>query len=136
MRQQLSVDLVLFSIILFGLFAIVLYFGALLLSKFLQVKDGSGKKLHSYECGEDSIGTTNIPINIKFFLVALLFLVFEAEIVLLAPVLTLFSKYKTTIASSHLLLAVLFFVFVLVWGFAYCWHRGDLSWYKYKGRKE
>lgn len=136
MRQHLSVDLALFSILLFGFFAIALYFGALLFSKFLQVKDGSGKKLHSYECGEDSSGSTNIPINVKFFLIALLFLVFEAEVVLLAPVLTLFSKSSSAIGPNQLLIAVLFFVLVLVWGFAYCWYRGDLNWFYRRGRDE
>ena len=72
--------------ILFLLFlAMVLAIVFLFLSKFIGKKTKMGHKTTSYECGVDPIGTTKDPIQVKFYLVAILFILFDIEVIFLYP---------------------------------------------------
>jgi NADH-quinone oxidoreductase subunit A len=104
------------------------------------------EKSSIYECGESAVGTTTIQFDLRFYVVALLFLIFDVEIVFLFPWATVFglvSRSSPGIPASVdalgrpdgaaewlPLAAIEFFIFfgILLVGFAYLWFRGDLNW--------
>ena len=100
--------------------------GKLLRPKQLNV----GKEGIAYECGEDPVGSPWIKFNIRFYVVAIVFIIFDVEVVAIFPVATL---YKNAVASgtAGLVFAELFlFIGLLLAGLMYCWVRGDLEWVK------
>nr|YP_009107856.1 NADH dehydrogenase subunit 3 [Loxops coccineus]AIU45115.1 NADH dehydrogenase subunit 3 [Loxops coccineus] len=82
------------------------------------------EKLSPYECGFDPLGSARLPFSIRFFLVAILFLLFDLEIALLLPLpwaIQLESPTTTLIWTSFLLL-------LLTLGLIYEWIQGGLEW--------
>nr|ACH82208.1 NADH dehydrogenase subunit 3 [Crithagra capistrata] len=82
------------------------------------------EKLSPYECGFDPLGSARLPFSIRFFLVAILFLLFDLEIALLLPLpwaIQLESPMTTLIWTSILL-------FLLTLGLIYEWIQGGLEW--------
>jgi NADH-quinone oxidoreductase subunit A len=86
------------------------------------------EKLSTYECGEETIGTAWIQFNVRFYIVALIFLIFDVEIAVLFPWAAIFKE-----VGLLALLEILIFVGILVVGFAYVWVKGDLEWLKSLG---
>ena len=82
-------------------------------------------KLATYECGETPIGDTRVRFNIRFYVVALIFLIFDVEVVFLFPWATV---YKSLGWSAFLEMMV--FLAILLVGYAYVWRNGDLDWDK------
>ncbi|TAF64789.1 MAG: NADH-quinone oxidoreductase subunit A [Cytophagales bacterium] len=88
-----------------------------------------------YECGEDPIGNAWGQINSKFYIVALLFILFDIEIILLFPWAIIFADKSLYQATQGLwgwitLLEVIVFLFVLALGLVYAWAKGVLEWEK------
>nr|AFO66929.1 NADH dehydrogenase subunit III [Oenanthe deserti] len=82
------------------------------------------EKLSPYECGFDPLGSARLPFSIRFFLVAILFLLFDLEIALLLPLpwaTQLQSPTTTLIWASTLIL-------LLILGLVYEWTQGGLEW--------
>lgn len=92
------------------------------------------EKLSSYECGEDPVGESGMQFNIRFYVVALIFLIFEVEILFLFPWATVFAEKDLIreIPSWGILALVemLLFVGILLLGLAYVWIKKDLAWVK------
>ncbi len=82
-------------------------------------------KLSTYECGEPPIGDTRVRFNIRFYVVALIFLIFDVEVVFLFPWATV---YKGLGWFAFIEMAV--FMVILLVGYAYVWRKGDLDWDK------
>nr|AAP68811.1 NADH dehydrogenase subunit 3 [Cinnyris jugularis]UYG54188.1 NADH dehydrogenase subunit 3 [Cinnyris jugularis]UYG54189.1 NADH dehydrogenase subunit 3 [Cinnyris jugularis]UYG54190.1 NADH dehydrogenase subunit 3 [Cinnyris jugularis]UYG54191.1 NADH dehydrogenase subunit 3 [Cinnyris jugularis] len=95
-----------------------------LLNFWLSQMTPDSEKLSPYECGFDPLGSARLPFSIRFFLVAILFLLFDLEIALLLPLpwaTQLQSPITTlTLASSLILLLTL--------GLIYEWIQGGLEW--------
>lgn len=85
----------------------------------------SPEKLSPYECGEVPIGSPWVRFNIRFYIIALIFLIFDVEILLLYPWAVVFKRIGT-IAFYEMLL----FVLILIVGFIYVWREGYLEWVK------
>jgi NADH-quinone oxidoreductase subunit A len=79
----------------------------------------------TYECGETPIGDTRVRLNIRFYVVALIFLIFDVEVVFLFPWATV---YKSL--GWFAFVEMLIFLAILLVGFAYVWRKGDLDWDK------
>nr|AGH18231.1 NADH dehydrogenase subunit 3 [Aethopyga flagrans]AGH18236.1 NADH dehydrogenase subunit 3 [Aethopyga ignicauda]AGH18237.1 NADH dehydrogenase subunit 3 [Aethopyga ignicauda] len=82
------------------------------------------EKLSPYECGFDPLGSARLPFSIRFFLVAILFLLFDLEIALLLPLpwaVQLQSPTNTMALASSL-------IFLLTLGLIYEWTQGGLEW--------
>lgn len=90
-------------------------------------------KLSPYECGEETIGSSRIRFHSRFFTVALVFLIFDAEVVVLYPWVTVFREKG---AGPSVLLEILLFLGILAAGFVYVWVKGDLEWFKGAGEAE
>nr|YP_010481485.1 NADH dehydrogenase subunit 3 [Drawida ghilarovi]UIX22937.1 NADH dehydrogenase subunit 3 [Drawida ghilarovi]UIX22950.1 NADH dehydrogenase subunit 3 [Drawida ghilarovi] len=82
------------------------------------------EKSSPFECGFDPKSTARIPFSMRFFLLAIIFIVFDIEIVLLMP-LPLIMMYSNYIYS---LMASIIFLMVLIMGLLYEWKEGSLDW--------
>nr|YP_313727.1 NADH dehydrogenase subunit 3 [Cylindrophis ruffus]BAE20034.1 NADH dehydrogenase subunit 3 [Cylindrophis ruffus] len=81
-------------------------------------------KLSPYECGFDPLGDARSPISIQFFLVAILFILFDLEIILLLPIpWSMNTNPPTTTITLTMMLLIL-----LTLGLAYEWYQGGLEW--------
>ena len=73
------------SVLMFMVTAMVIVGFTLLLAKAVRADNPNPEKLSGYECGEDPIGSSWVQFNIRFYVIALIFLIFEVEIVFLYP---------------------------------------------------
>jgi NADH-quinone oxidoreductase subunit A len=99
-----------------------------ILSKVLRKDHPGHVKGLAYECGEPAYGSSFIRFDIRFYAVALVFLIFDVEVVLLVPWAV---ALRSLTASGMGLLAfaeAAVFVAVLTAGLAYVWRKGDIEW--------
>ena len=118
------------NVLLFTATAILFVFGSLLGGKFLRPNAPNKEKSMIYECGEKPIGQAWFNFNPRFYLIALVFVIFEVEIAFMYPVA---SVYRSFIEKGQGLLAfaeIFLFVAILAVGLAYVWAMGDLEWVK------
>jgi NADH:ubiquinone oxidoreductase subunit 3 (subunit A) len=93
----------------------------------------SEEKLTTYECGENPTGSAWIQFNIRFYVFALIFIIFDVEAVFLLPWAVVFRK----LAEEQGLLPYvegLVFIAILVVALAYVWRKGDLEWVRAEDR--
>ena len=88
-------------------------------------KNKGGDKLISYECGEIPEGSAWVQFNIRFYVIALIFLIFDVEIVFLFPWAVVYQEL-----GLLAFIEAFIFVMILVVGFVYVWAKGDLDWVK------
>ena len=95
----------------------------LLVSQLVQIKSPSAMKYAPYESGVEPFGDARIRFDVKFYLYALLFILFDIETIFLFP---------WAVASDNLglfaLVEVMLFVSILVLGLVYAWRKGALRW--------
>jgi NADH-quinone oxidoreductase subunit A len=99
--------------------------GNLLLSRILQLRLPHPAKLSTYECGEPAVGSSWVQFNIRFYVIALAFIIFEVEIVFLFPWAIVFQNL-----GAFAFWEMMVFIGVLLVGLAYLWAKGDLDWDK------
>ena len=80
-------------------------------------------KNSTYECGEMPIGDTWVRFNVRFYVIALVFLLFDVEVVFLLPWAVVFKQL-----GWFAFIEMIIFVVILMAGFAYVWKKGDLEW--------
>jgi NADH:ubiquinone oxidoreductase subunit 3 (subunit A) len=119
---------------LFGFTSVLLFFSigfiflaiTLVLSRLLQSKGKPGlDKYIPYECGEIPEGSAWIRFNIRFYVLALIFIIFDVEIVFLLPWAVVFKKL-----GAFAFVEGIVFIGILAVGLAYVWEKGDLEWVK------
>ena len=111
----------------FFLLSIIFVAGGIVSNFFIRPSKPNELKLSIYECGEDPIGSGWLKFNIRFYVVALIFILFDVEIVFLFPWAVVY-KQMGVLAFSEMLV----FLAVLIVGFAYVWVKGDLDWVRPK----
>jgi NADH-quinone oxidoreductase subunit A len=109
-------------LILIGI-AVAFAAGSVVMSRLIGVRKPSAVKLAPYECGMPPVGSAHERFSVKFYLVAVAFIVFDIEVVFLYPWAVVFKKLGLYGAA-----AMGFFVFVLIVGFVYDWKKGALEW--------
>nr|BDQ44134.1 NADH dehydrogenase subunit 3 [Amynthas distichus] len=82
------------------------------------------EKSTSFECGFDPKNTARIPFSTRFFLLAIIFIVFDIEIVLLMPIPTMLMALYT----PHIMITYTLFIVVLIVGLIHEWNEGSLDW--------
>jgi len=88
-------------------------------------------KLATYECGEPPSGSAWINFNIRFYLIALVFVIFDVELAFIYPVAAVFRDWVTVRGQGLFALVELaIFVGILAVGLVYVWRKGDLQWLK------
>ncbi len=120
-------------------FAIIMVIGALLVGKLIRPSNPTDLKLTPYECGEEPIGSAWSNFNVRFYVIALVFLIFDVEGALMFPVAAVFKKFVEIGEGGAVLASFLLFIVVLSLGVVYCWKKGDLDWvksYQVSGKKD
>jgi NADH-quinone oxidoreductase subunit A len=114
------------SVLLFFVVGFVFLALTLLVSRLIQPKGKHGADTHiPYECGEVPEGSAWIRFNIRFYVLALIFIIFDVEIIFLLPWAVVFKRL-----GSFSFVEGLIFIGILVVGLAYVWTKGDLEWVK------
>lgn len=108
------------SLLIFFIFSLGLSSVIIGLSVLLTSKQDDFQKLSAYECGFNPFDDSRSEFEVKFYLVAILFLIFDLEISFLFPFVTCFDAIGWTG-----LIAMLIFLIVLTVGFVYEWNKGD-----------
>ncbi len=123
MLSQFGIVLLFF--IVAALFVAAAMFGA----RLLRPARPSAEKLSTYECGEEPIGDTWVKFNVRFYIVALIFLIFDVEVVFLFPWALVYQKL-----GMFAFVEMMIFLAILVAGYVYVWVKGDLDWDKPRPR--
>lgn len=122
-------------ILLFALGGFFGIFGALATSWLLRPRRPNEEKLTTYECGEEPTGSAWGKFNIRFYVVALVFVLFETELLFLFPWAIVFGNKELNEASAGQWGILAFvemglFILILIVGLAYVWAKGFLDWEK------
>jgi NADH-quinone oxidoreductase subunit A len=117
------------SVLVFLVAIVGILVGALLFWWVLRPSRFSEEKLTTYECGEDPTGNAWIQFNIRFYVVALIFIVFDVEAVFLLPWATVFRELGLLAYVEGLV-----FIGILLVALAYVWRKGDLAWVRSEDR--
>ncbi len=93
------------------------------ISRLIQPRNPTPVKLSTYECGEIPVGSSWVQFNIRFYVVALIFIIFDVEVALLYPWGVVFKKLGLLAFVEAFI-----FIVILLAGLAYLWKEGDLDW--------
>lgn len=115
------------KVFIFILIAILFVIFIVYFAKLIRPARPTTEKLKTYECGENPEGSPWIKFNIRFYVVALIFLIFDVEVVLLIPWALVYKNFGVAGFSIGLI-----FLLLLGLGMAYEWRKGDLEWEKPK----
>lgn len=110
-------------VFIFFLIGVVFVAGGLVMAWVIRPRRPYAEKLSSYECGEEAVGTSRVKFNIRFYVIALIFLIFEVETVFLFPWALVYKDL-----GMFAFVEMLLFLFILFVGYAHVWVRGDLDW--------
>ena len=113
----------LYPILFLVVFATVLAVALVSMSLIFGRRTRMGKKTDSYECGLTPVGTTKNPVPVKFYMVAILFIVFDVEVIFLYPRAVISRKLGT-----FGFIEMIVFVIILLVGYFYILGRGALKW--------
>ncbi|MFQ6674395.1 MAG: NADH-quinone oxidoreductase subunit A [Fidelibacterota bacterium] len=105
---------------------VVLLAFALVLQRILSPKRKTFDKLSAYECGEDAEGAAWVRFNIRFYVVALIFIIFDVEMVFMFPWAVVYREL-----GLFAFVEMMIFLGILAVGLAYVWRKGDLDWVKF-----
>jgi NADH-quinone oxidoreductase subunit A len=123
------------NVLVFAAVGLVFVFANLVLASILRPKRKTDVGLETYECGEETIGDAWIQFDIRYYTVALVYVIFAVEIAFLFPwALVLGDAVADRGAAqgagigAFVLVEGLLFVVILFLGLAYVWAKGDLDW--------
>ena len=111
------------SIIIFLFVALSLSIGFIILNFLFSPKNPDPEKLSAYECGFEAFGDSRMEFDVRFYLVAILFIIFDLEIEFLFP-------WAISLGNLGPLgfWSMMIFLFILTIGFIYEWKKGALDW--------
>ncbi|MFN3134360.1 MAG: NADH-quinone oxidoreductase subunit A [Candidatus Kryptonium sp.] len=115
------------KVLLFLIIGVVFVAGALIVNRLIRPHRPNPEKSTIYECGEEPIGNPWIRFNIRFYTVALVFLIFEVEVVFLFPWAVIYKEL-----GLFAFIEMVVFLLILILGYVYAWAKGDLEWDKPK----
>jgi len=111
------------SIIIFLFVALGLSIGFIVLNFLFSPKNPDSEKLSAYECGFEAFGDSRMEFDVRFYLVAILFIIFDLEIAFLFP-------WAISLGNIGPMgfWSMMIFLFILTVGFVYEWKKGALDW--------
>ena len=111
------------SIIIFLFLALFLSIGFILINFISSPKNPDPEKLSAYECGFDAFDDSRMEFDVRFYLVAILFIIFDLEIAFLFP-------WAITLGTIGIFgfWSMMLFLAILTIGFVYEWKKGALEW--------
>ncbi|MCI0620944.1 MAG: NADH-quinone oxidoreductase subunit A [Acidobacteria bacterium] len=117
------------NVLVFLVVGILFLLISLALSSLVRPFKYSAEKYTSYECGENPVGSPWIQFNIRFYVFALIFIIFDVEVAFLVPWAVVFKKL-----GMFAFVEGLIFIAILAVGLAYVWAKGDLQWVRSEER--
>ena len=112
-------------VLIFFILGGVFVAGGLITARLLRPSRPYPAKLTTYECGEEPVGSPWVKFNIRFYVVALIFVIFEVEVLFLFPWALVYQKL-----GLFAFIEMMIFIVILLVGLAYVWVKGDLDWDK------
>jgi NADH-quinone oxidoreductase subunit A len=102
----------------------------IVLSHLVGKRKNTRAKLMPYECGMDPVGSAHQRFSVKFYLIAMLFILFDIEAVFLLPWAVVFKTMSRTLANgrSFIFFEMMIFIAVLLVGYVYVWKKGLFEW--------
>ena len=97
--------------------------GTLMLSYVVHPRIDSSEKLSAYECGSEPISDARMPFPVRYYIIAMLFVIFDVELIFLYPWAVAFDKI-----GLFGLIEMVIFIALFVAGYAYAWRKGALEW--------
>ncbi|MCP4757439.1 MAG: NAD(P)H-quinone oxidoreductase subunit 3 [Proteobacteria bacterium] len=116
------------TVFTFLAFAVVAIIVLLTLGRLLRPHNPDPEKNSVYECGEVPVGGGVVQFNMRFYLIAFLFVIFDVEIALIYPVSAIFKDLLHDGWGVLAFVEITVFVLVLMAGFVYAWSQGCLDW--------
>ena len=110
-------------IILFLVIALILSAGFILINFLLSPNNPDPEKLSAYECGFEPFNDSRMEFDVRFYLVAILFIIFDLEIAFLFP-----WAISPGAIGIFGFVSMMIFLFILTIGFIYEWKKGALDW--------
>jgi NADH-quinone oxidoreductase subunit A len=124
------------KILIFLITGILLVAVTFFLARILSPNKPNPEKLTSYECGEEVVGSAWVPFNSRFYVIALIFLLFDVEMVFVFPWAIVFGNHQLIALDNRWgwfsFIEMFIFLGILILGLAYVWRKGDLNWIKPK----
>jgi NADH-quinone oxidoreductase subunit A len=111
------------KIFIFILIAVVFVPIVVYVAKLIRPARPTKEKLKIYECGENPEGTPWVKFNLRFYVIALIFLIFDVEVVMLFPWALAYKDF-----GFYGFMVGIIFLLILGLGMAYEWRKGDLEW--------
>ena len=122
------------QVVLFITGGLLLALAGMLLSSLIRPNRPNPEKLTTYECGEDTVGSAWVQFNMRFYVMALIFLIFDVEVIFLFPWAVVYTHPDLLAAdkawTAFAFIEIIFFTLILLAGLAWLWHKGDLGWVK------
>jgi NADH-quinone oxidoreductase subunit A len=116
------------NILVFIALGVGFLFATLFLGSLLRPKVPESEKNAIYDCGEAPITQAWFNFNPRFYIVALVFLIFDVEVAFTYPVATVFRRWIADGNGMFAFVELLLFIVILAVGLAYVWAKGDLEW--------
>src|SRR3989338_1152917 len=111
------------SVAVYIMIAAALGVGTLMVSYVVHPRIDSSEKLSAYECGSEPISDARMPFPVRYYIIAMLFVIFDVELIFLYPWAVAFDKI-----GLFGLIEMVIFIALFVAGYAYAWRKGALEW--------
>jgi NADH-quinone oxidoreductase subunit A len=118
------------TVLVFLLFGFGGVIGGMLILALVRPNKPNPEKLTTYECGMDPVGDGQVRFDMRFYTVALVFIVFDVEIAFLFPWARVYQAFISEGNGGIALFEGLIFIVILFIGLVYVWAKGDLEWVK------
>ena len=112
-----------FPIVLFSVIAVAFGVGTLLVSYYVQPHEATAETLSPYECGSEPVSDARMPFPVRYYVIAMLFVIFDIEVIFLYPWAIVFDKIGF-IGFIEMIIFILLFVIA----FVYAWGKGAFEW--------
>lgn len=119
------------NVFVFAIFAILFVIvNVAVLSQLLRPHAPNREKETTYECGEPPVGSSWVRFDMRFYSVALIFLIFDVEVAVMYPWALVYRRLSDMGGGFFVFAEMFFFVLVVGVGLVYVWAKGDLDWVK------
>ena len=122
-------------IILMFIVAVGFAAGSVLLSQFVGQRKRTKTKLMPYECGKDPVGSARERFSVKFYLIAMIFILFDIEVIFLVPWAVVFKTLAAQGMRNFVYIEMMVFIGLLLAGYIYVIKKGAFDWGE-KARRE
>jgi len=112
-----------FPIVIFGVLAVAFGLGTLLISYYVQPRENNAEKLSPYECGSEPVSDARMPFPVRYYVIAMLFVIFDIEVIFLYP--WAIDFFRIGLIGF---LEMVIFIALFVLAFVYAWRKGALDW--------